>query len=148
MCIFLLCIYSNHNMACAESLQGNHSSQLNIQIYLGHVKGISNPLSVLRSRRARPSLRLAAFEVCWSCQGMGEYQFILGRRDASLKIHEESVTFVQSGLNQNQSAETGPKWKHEKWAFNNITALNIDVINLYSRAEASMECWESFERSS
>lgn len=45
---------------------------------------------------------------------MAEDQFILGRRDASLKIHEESMTFVQAGLNQNESAETGPRWKHEK----------------------------------
>lgn len=45
---------------------------------------------------------------------MAEDQFILGSKDASLKIHEESMTFVQSGLNPNESGENGPRWKHEK----------------------------------
>lgn len=45
---------------------------------------------------------------------MDEDEFILGSKDASLKIYEESMTFVQSGLNQNESGENGPKLKHEK----------------------------------
>lgn len=74
---------------------------------------------------------------------------ILGSKDASLKIYEESMIFVQSGLNQNESGENWPKWKQEKWTINNITALNIDVINLwYTQWHGPQWNAETFEWSS
>lgn len=111
-------------------------------------QGNNQPLICSQEWEIEARLKTGGFEVSWSQQRIAEDQFIWGRKDAFLKIHEESMTFVQSGLNQNESGENGSRWKQGKGTFNNITALNIDVINFYSRAEASMECWKSFERSS